>query len=189
MTRKLCRLASIDVYSLYSHYRYSTMSTQTISKWGSSLAFRLPLGHRLENRDLGEPVPAVLEDMSVESHCGFLSTRRRMASASRSLISRWRGTRLVTISVGPDVVVPASSEEPPARAGEPFLEIAAFHARSVHESGFIAVRGLRAGGWAGWGSQPGYQLQAVRRRGSGRGIGTRSPTLLADIRNLRILKP
>jgi len=44
--------------------------------------------------------------------------------------------RFVTISVGPDVVVPASSEEPPPRAGEPFLEIAAFHANSVHASGF-----------------------------------------------------
>ena len=43
---------------------------------------------------------------------------------------------LVTISVGPDVVVPASSKEPPARAGEPFLEIAAFHGSSVHESGY-----------------------------------------------------
>lgn len=46
---------------------------------------------------------------------------------------------LVTIAVGPDVVVPASSEEPLARAGEPFLEIAAFHKISVHESGCIVV--------------------------------------------------
>ncbi|MFA6959094.1 MAG: hypothetical protein WC538_24740 [Thermoanaerobaculia bacterium] len=49
---------------------------------------------------------------------------------------------LVTIAVGPDVVVPASSEEPPARAGEPLLEIATLRGNSVHESGFMAMRGL-----------------------------------------------
>jgi hypothetical protein len=47
----------------------------------------------------------------------------------------------VTIAVGPDVVVPASAEEPPAPAGEPLLQVATLHRISVHESGFSAMRG------------------------------------------------
>ena len=51
-----------NVSSLYSHQKESLVSTQTISKWGSSLAFRLPAAFAKQMRlEVGAKVQLAID--------------------------------------------------------------------------------------------------------------------------------
>src|SRR5437016_1171479 len=65
---------------------------QEISDHRESLSARPALSHRVEDGELGEPKLAVFVDSTSESHSHlFPRARWRIARASRSWISAWRG--------------------------------------------------------------------------------------------------